>query len=113
MTRTVIRITPLTQATLIKLLIDGDRTCAELAEETGLHISTVYQYTNALRHVGAAHICDWREDGYGAERTRIYKLGASQDVPAYAMTQAERQRRYRQVLKRKLAQKALTFGVAA
>ena len=113
MTRRVIRITALSQALLIKLLLDGTRTCAELADETGLHIATVYQYTQALHHVGAVHICDWREDAYGAERARIYRLGHGEDVPQYAMTPAERQRRYRQVLKRKQAQRALTFGVAA
>ena len=68
-----------TYAILIKLLADGTRTCTELAEETGLHILTIYDYTYHLHKAGAVHICTW--DGSGRHMTRIYMLGAGKDVP--------------------------------
>ena len=36
---------------MVKLLYDGTRTCAELAEETGLHVLTVFWLLSPLLHV--------------------------------------------------------------
>ena len=41
----IIKINAITQAHLIKLLLDGKFNCQELAAETGLHYVTVLQYT--------------------------------------------------------------------
>ena len=49
----------ITQAHLIKLLLEGDYTCQELADETGLHYVTVLQYTRELYRAGAAYIVRW------------------------------------------------------
>ena len=68
-----------TYAVLIRLLMDGTRTCRELAEETGLHILTVYDYTYHLHKSGAAFIVTW--DGEGRHQTRIYMIGRGKDAP--------------------------------
>ncbi len=68
-----------TYAVLIRLMMDGTRTCRELAEETGLHILTVYDYTYHLHKSGAAFIVTW--DGEGRHQTRIYMIGRGKDAP--------------------------------
>ena len=68
-----------TYALLIRPLMEGTRTCRELAEETGLHILTVYDYTYHLHKSGAAFIVTW--DGEGRHQTRIYMLGKGADAP--------------------------------
>ena len=68
-----------TYAMLIRLMMDGTRTCRELAEETGLHILTVYDYTYHLHKSGAAFIVTW--DGEGRHQTRIYMIGRGKDAP--------------------------------
>lgn len=60
-------------------MMDGTRTCRELAEETGLHILTVYDYTYHLHKSGAAFIVTW--DGEGRHQTRIYMIGRGKDAP--------------------------------
>lgn len=68
-----------TYALLINLLMDGTRTCRELAEETGLHILTIYDYTYHLHKAKALFIVGW--DGEGRNQTRIFMLGRGKDVP--------------------------------
>lgn len=102
----LIKINTITQAQLIKLLLEGTYSCAELAEMTGLHYVTVLQYTRELHRAGAAHICMWDKDGRGRDLTKIYKLGAGKDVKRQRMTGAEKQRKYK-------AKKALHAQVTA
>lgn len=89
------KINAFTQARLIRLLLDGDRTCTELAEETGLHYVTVLQYTRELHRAGAAHICGWEKDARGRDNTKIYKIGRGKDRPRSKRTAAERAASYR------------------
>jgi len=104
--RRLIKINAITQAQLIKLLLEGTYSCAELAEMTGLHYVTVLQYTRELHRAGAAHICMWDKDGRGRDLMKIYKLGVGKDVKRQRMTGAERQRKYK-------AKKALHAQVTA
>ena len=90
-----IKINAITQAHLIKLLLDGTYTCTELAEMTGLHYVTVLQYTRELHRAGAAHIAGWEKDVRGRDLAKIYKLGEGADKPRQKKTQAERQIAYR------------------
>ena len=90
-----IKINAIMQAQLIKLLLEGTYTCAELAEMTGLHYVTLLQYTRELHRAGAAHIAAWEKDQRGRDLAKIYKLGAGKDKPRQKKTQAERQRAYR------------------
>lgn len=89
----------MTQAQLIKLLMEGAYNCKELAELTGLHYVTVLQYTRELHKVGAAHIVRWETDERGREAVKVYKLGAGRDARRSRMTEAQRQARYRAKLK--------------
>lgn len=91
----MIKINAILQAQLIKLLLEGTYTCAELAEMTGLHYVTVLQYTRELHRAGAAHIAEWEKDWRGRDLAKIYKLGAGKDKPRQKKTQAERQIAYR------------------
>ncbi len=93
--RRIIKVNALTQAHLIKLLLDGDRTCQELAEETGLHYVTVLQYTRELHRAGAAHIHQYEKDSRGRCMIKVYKLGKGKDAKREKMTSAERQARVR------------------
>jgi hypothetical protein len=93
--RKVIKINAISQAHLIKAMLDGTLTCRELAEETGLHYVTVLQYTRELHAVGAAHICLWEKDILGRDSTKVYKIGKGKDAEREKMTGAERQARSR------------------
>lgn len=75
----LIKINAITQANLIKLLIEGIYTCQELADETGLHYVTVLQYTRELHRAGAAYICRWEKDRRGRDMKKIYKIGRDKD----------------------------------
>mgnify|MGYP006293873749 CR=1 FL=1 len=66
-------------ALLCKLMVDGTRTCYELAEESGLHITTVYDWVRELHRQGLIHLCMW--EGEGRNSSRIFKFGPGKDVP--------------------------------
>ena len=99
--RRVVKINAISQAKLIKLLLDGDRTCQELAEETGLHYVTVLQYTRELHREKAVHICRWDKDSRGRDLLKVYKIGKARDAKREKLTGAQRQQRARD--RRKMA----------
>lgn len=82
-------------AQMCSLMMTGDLTCQELADETGLHLVTVYQYTRELHRFGAAHIARYEADRRGRHIIKIYKLGKGKDAPRVNMTPAERMQRSR------------------
>lgn len=106
-----IKVNAITQARLIKLMLEGDRNCQELADETGLHYVTVCQYTRELHRVGAVHIVRWDEDRNGRQNIRVYKIGVGKDVKPRRMTVAERQTRYRH--KKRMATQLGLIGAKA
>ena len=87
----MIKINAITQAHLIKLLLEGTYTCQELANETGLHYVTVLQYTRELHRAGAAHISGWEKDPRGRDLAKIYKLGEGNDKRRHRKSDAEKQ----------------------
>ena len=95
MKRTCRKINAITQAQLIKLLLDGIYTCQQLADETGLHYVTVLQYTRELHRFGAAHISSWEKDCRGRDILKVYKIGAGGDAKRSRLTPAQRTARYR------------------
>jgi len=54
--------------------------CNELADATGLHVLTVYDYTKAMYKQGVIHICAWEHDSLGRCNVRIYMLGKGKDA---------------------------------
>lgn len=91
----IIKINAITQAHLIKLLLEGTYTCAELAEMTGLHYVTVLQYTRELYRAKAVHIADWGPDSRGQAKIKIYKIGRAKDAKRPRLSEGEKQARYR------------------
>lgn len=73
------KVNALTFSIMCRLLMDGTRTCRELAEETGLHVMTVYDWTAMMHKQGVIHICMW--EGEGRASTRIFMFGAGKDAP--------------------------------
>ena len=81
---------------LIKLLMEGTRSCAELAEETGLHKLTVYQYTKEFHKAGLVHIATWENNAYGRPSIRIYMWGPGKDATRTTLPRNEIHRRYKE-----------------
>lgn len=98
-------------ARLIKELLHGDMSRKELAEESGLYITTVVEYTKAMHREGVVHVCRWEPDARGKHSIPIYKLGKGKDAPRIRMTAAERQAKYRAKIRQLKLMRALT-GVA-
>lgn len=93
--RTCVKVNAMSYAILVKLLVEGTRTCEELAQDTGLHKLTVYQYTRELYKAGVLHICAWEADMRGRDIVKVYRLGEEKDAPRNKDSGAERARRYR------------------
>jgi hypothetical protein len=91
----MIKVNAMSQAQLVKLLLDGTHTCYELAEASGLHYITVLHYCRELHKAGAAHIAMWEKDSRGRDLLKVYKLGAGKDAKRSKMSSAERQQKYR------------------
>ncbi len=98
----MVKVNAIMQAELIRLLLEGTYTCAELAELSGAHYVTVLHYCRELHKRGAAHICMWDKDKRGRDLVKIYKIGSAPDAKRKKASAADRQRRYRE--KKKAAQ---------
>lgn len=83
-------------ARMVEMMLHGTFSCAEMAEETGLHYVTVLEYTRELHRAGAAHICAWDKDKRGRDVTKIYKIGKGPDAKRQRMSKAELAARSRQ-----------------
>lgn len=92
------KINAIAQAQLILHMLDGDLSCAELAEATGLHYVTVLQYARELYRAGAAHIARFEADDRGRHIVKIYKIGRAKDAKRVRLTSAQRQARRREKL---------------
>lgn len=78
---------------LIKLLMEGTRSCTELANETGLHVLTVYQYCKEFHKQGLIHIASWEYNDYNRPSIKIYMWGKGKDATRATMSRAEAHRR--------------------
>ena len=90
-----IKVGAISYAQLIKHMQEGIYTCAELAEATGLHLVTVYQYARELHAADAAHIVRFEPDSRGRHNVKVYAMGARADAKRVRMTAVERQARFR------------------
>jgi hypothetical protein len=97
--RKVVKVGAMTYAKLLRLLLDGGYTLAELAEETGLHYLTVCDYTTAMYKEKVIHIAGWAPDARGRVCCRVYKIGAEKDAKRTPLTKAQRQAKRREKLK--------------
>lgn len=109
--RKQIKIGALTNAQLIKYMLEGVHSCQELADLTGLHYVTVLEYTRAMHKAGACHISAWEKDARGRDVVKIYKLGEGRDAKREKLTGAQRQARTRE--KRKAGEMAQVMAGGA
>lgn len=91
----VVRMNAYSYALLINLLLEGTRSADELAEETGLHKQTVYQYTRALHKAKAVFIADWEKDSKGRDCKPIFMIGKKLDAKRSSLTRAQIAANYR------------------
>lgn len=91
--RRPVRIGHLTQAKFLRLLMNGELSIHEIADEIGMHRVTAYRYCNALHREGVIHIAGYQIDSIGRDGSRIFKLGAGKDVKRYALSRTEQYRR--------------------
>jgi hypothetical protein len=94
-----IKMGAISYALMLKHMIEGVYTCQELADFTGLHLVTVYQYTREICAAGAAHICHYEPDARGRHNIKVYKLGPGKNAKKPRVPAAKRTARYREKLK--------------
>lgn len=70
-------------------------TCAELAEETGLHYVTVLRYCRELQLAGAAYVKYWEANTQGKFVVRVLTLGLEKDAPRTVISASTRAKAYR------------------
>ena len=93
--RTSVKTNALSFSKLIALMLKGDLSCHELAEETGLHYVTVLQQTRALYLAGACRIVRYDPDTRGRPCIKIYKIGKGPDCPRPCKPRAQISADYR------------------
>jgi DNA-binding transcriptional ArsR family regulator len=108
--RDPVRIGMLTNALLMRHLVEGKMTRQQLADATGLHYITVSRYLHELRKQHILYVASWlRGTEPKAKAQQIFKLGAQPDVPKPApLTAQERQARTRAKKRRIKQARALT-----
>lgn len=77
---------------LIKALELGIYSCEELAEQSGLHYTTVLAFCRAAHRNKLIHIHMWEKDSRGRDAIRIFKWGKGVNAKRSAKTPAERQK---------------------
>jgi hypothetical protein len=83
-------------ARLIEAVAERPRSYKTLAEETGLHYTTVRDYINALHRRQQVHVAAMAADSQGRLRVPMWLLGFGKDVkPTKSKTATERKREQR------------------
>lgn len=75
------RLSHLTLAKLVQLLLIEPCTVKKMAEWTGLSPDTLYRFMWAMHKERAAHIYDWEFDTLNRPSIPIFKLGLGVDAP--------------------------------
>jgi DNA-binding IclR family transcriptional regulator len=78
--RAPVRLSMLSVAAMLRALVDGPCSNAELAEVTGMHYRTMQRYTHALHRAKLLHIDHWEQDGRGRHVIRVYVFGEGKDA---------------------------------
>lgn len=76
------RIGAITQAKFVRLLMAGDSTVLEIAEETGMHPETARRYIRALRSEDAIYIHRYGPDRRGLYCAAVYKIKIGDEADA-------------------------------
>lgn len=89
-------------ALLIRELVDGPYTYADLGEHTGLHYCTVRDLVKALRERNLVRVAEWHTDARGRHSLAAFVFDASgkPDAVKPKFTQYQRLQRRRDKVKR-------------
>lgn len=97
-------------ALLFRHLLDGELTCKELAESSGLHYQTVLEVCAELHTQGVIFVSHWQKNG--RHPMKVYKVGAGEKDARYKkVTGVEAKRNY-ESRKRQTASPLLQLGLA-
>lgn len=112
--RPKLRITAISNAKMMKALMDGLLTIPEIAEECGLHPSGVGKYCAALYREGVIRIHHWEEDIAGRRTLRVYafRMNGEKDAKPPRATPSQRQAKHRAKLKM-VRHQNIILGIAA
>jgi hypothetical protein len=84
----------------IKYLISNDVTINKFSKFTGFNASKSGRILRAFYKYNLIHISDWEQDRRGRDSIKIYKWGKGKDAKRFKMTDAEKQRRRRELLRK-------------
>lgn len=109
----MVRVSAMTLARFVRMLLDGPQTAREIAAETGLHPVTVARYLREMRRVHAVGICAWEKDSRGRDAIRVYELGRTKrDAPRTRKTEAQVRADYKARLREKRLHRMLAGTTA-
>lgn len=75
-----VTVNALSFARMIRALLDGPCTFAELMEETGLSYDSVRLWMRELHRQGVVHLSSWVEDSRGRKQVRCFAFGPGRDA---------------------------------
>lgn len=82
---------------ILRLLMEGPKTIADLAERTGIRYDTVREFVNELHTGGVVYISGWRKLVKQASPSAVWTLGIGLDAPRpKAKTGAQRTQAWHQ-----------------
>lgn len=87
---------------LMRTFKESDLTYKEMVQISGFSIWFLNKYLKKLKNKGMAHICGYYKDSLGREKIKIFRYGKGNDVMPQVVSDAERQRKYKQNKKLKL-----------
>lgn len=89
------RVSHVTTAKVISLILDGPFSARDIVDTTGLHIVTAYELLRVLRKEKVIHISAWEPDSLGRDAIAIFSIGNKRDAKRRALTRAQISERYR------------------
>lgn len=90
------RVTAERAAALIRLLVDGACSRAQLAEQLSMQPATVSGWIDAMRAAGLVRLCDWAPDSRGYPTIELFRWAPDEpDAVKQLRTRAEQMREWR------------------
>lgn len=84
------------QLATLMCLVGKKSTVATICTSTGVTRQTIYKTLRALEVAKVARICDWNQDDSGRAVEPVWGLGSDPSIPRQRLTNAEKQKAYRQ-----------------
>jgi hypothetical protein len=81
MNRTPLKINALSIAKMMRSLLEGPATAAELVAVSGLSRGTVYSYLKALHAEKCIYVCGWEKSVLNRDAIKIFAIGSKPDAP--------------------------------